>query len=48
MDMEEEAQEAYEVVKRIDILDVSVGTYTYSFRCFVCDADSWVVEGTEI
>ena len=26
MDMENEVQEAYEVVKRIDMLDVSVGT----------------------
>lgn len=25
MDMEEEVKEAYEVVKRIDVLDVSVG-----------------------
>jgi hypothetical protein len=32
MDMEEEVKEAYEVVKRIDVLDVSVGTYTHSFR----------------
>ena len=25
MDMEEEVKEAYEVVKRIDVLDVSIG-----------------------
>jgi hypothetical protein len=30
MDMEEEVKEAYEVVKRIDVLDVSVGAYTHS------------------
>jgi dynein heavy chain 1 len=27
MDMEEEVKEAYEVVKRVDVLDVSVGMY---------------------
>jgi hypothetical protein len=27
MDMEEEVKEAYEVVKRIDVLDVSVGKF---------------------
>ena len=33
MDMEEEVKEAYEVVKRIDVLDVSVGTYCSLFFC---------------
>jgi hypothetical protein len=27
MDMEEEVKEAYEVMKRIDVLDVSTGEY---------------------
>lgn len=31
MDMEEEVKEAYEVVKRIDVLDVSVGMFHKSF-----------------
>jgi dynein heavy chain 1 len=35
MDMEEEVKEAYEVVKRIDVLDVSVGAYTHSSRFFL-------------
>lgn len=30
MDMEEEVKEAYEVVKRIDVLDVSVGRFSSS------------------
>ena len=29
MDMEEEVKEAYEVVKRIDVLDVSVGVFLF-------------------
>jgi hypothetical protein len=36
MDMEEEVKEAYELVKRIDVLDVSVSAYTYSFRFILC------------
>jgi dynein heavy chain 1 len=45
MDMEEEVKEAYEVVKRIDVLDVSVGAYPFYISfLFVCDADRgfWV------
>jgi hypothetical protein len=48
MEMEEEVKEAYKVVKRIDVLDVSVGTYTHSFRfcLFVyLFADSWGCRG---
>ena len=34
MDMEEEVKEAYEVVKRIDVLDVSVGMWFHSAKSF--------------
>ena len=47
MDMEEEVKEAYEVIKRIDVLDVSVGAYSnLGHRC-----RPWLIfraEGTEI
>jgi hypothetical protein len=44
MDMEEEVKEAYEVVKRIDVLDVSVGVYPLFLSFWICDADRvfWV------
>jgi hypothetical protein len=29
MDMEEEVKEAYEIMKRIDVLDVSVGEFRF-------------------
>lgn len=49
MDMEEEVKEAYEVVKRIDVLDVSVGMYYSSRRfCDTYDAVATSSEGTEI
>jgi len=50
MDMEEEVKEAYEVVKRIDVLDVSVGAYTHRCRfvCLFMMLIVVVVEGTEI
>ena len=35
MDMEEEVKEAYEVMKRIDVLDVSVGVYFGVFNFIV-------------
>jgi hypothetical protein len=41
MDMEEEVKEAYEVFKRIDVLDVFVGAYALSLVAFFCDTDSW-------
>ena len=37
VDMEAEVKEAYEVMKRIDVLDVSVGVYL-SVRCVVSEA----------
>src|ERR1700733_15232297 len=37
MDMEEEVKEAYEVFKRIDVLDVFVGAYALSSVAFFCD-----------
>jgi hypothetical protein len=44
MDMEE-VKEAYEVVKRIDVLDVSVDVYWFSFSFWFffgcCDTDVW-------
>ena len=48
MDMEEEVKEAYEVVKRIDVLDVSVAKCVYpplSFCLFVYDADRGCCRG---
>jgi hypothetical protein len=41
MDMEEEVKEAYEVFKRIDVLDVFVGACAPSSVAFFCDTDSW-------
>ena len=35
MDMEEEVKEAYEVIKSIDILDVSTGEQKLNQRCGV-------------
>lgn len=47
MDMEEEVKEAYEVVKRIDVLDVSTGTSL--LPSYVCTTDMlFRLEGTEI
>lgn len=37
MDMEEEVKEAYEVMKRIDVLDVSLGTFRAGHRRVVSD-----------
>lgn len=48
MDMEEEVKEAYEVVKRIDVLDVSVGGFSYGLMLLASDYDFVIVEGTEI
>ena len=48
MDMEEEVKEAYEVVKRIDVLDVSIGElrgFSFSLFRFLIRI---FVEGTEI
>lgn len=46
MDMEEEVKDAYEIVKRIDVLDVSVG----GFECFISSAKHQLglSDGTEI
>lgn len=46
MDMEEEVKEAYEVMKRIDVLDVSVGMYGLYMRDMI--ADKRKIEGSEI
>ena len=51
MDMEEEVKEAYEVVKRIDVLDVSVGKLVFVLLWMWMELMGffWIlVEGTEI
>ena len=45
MDMEEEVKEAYEVVKRIDVLDVSVGANP--FRLGICFSFKTDVDGLQ-
>jgi hypothetical protein len=49
MDMEEEVKEAYEIVKRIDVLDVSVGQW-YFLRAFcICHSSIFYsTDGNEI
>jgi dynein heavy chain 1 len=49
MDMEEEVKEAYEVIKRIDVLDVSVGERSvYVVRRYWAVLTVLFTEGTEI